>query len=371
LWYVARPVVAAARPWARRPRAAADRILAVEYILRVGDTLVTRPALAALRAQFPEAKIAVVCQPALAPLLRADPLVDVVIPAAPGGRGFARAAQAARAFGASRAYCFVPDRWAPYLAWLAGARERVGYDYAARGGLLTTRVRPPARANVPGLLYAADAPPIHAAAIWLGLVDSAAPTPTAYPPFDAGERARGEVAAWLWEAGWDERRPLVILHSGAANPSYLWFPAAWDTVARDLAARYDAYFAITGDGREEAAAAALAAALGPGRAGVAAGRLTLLGALALAARARLVVSLDTAMVHIAATAGTPVVGLYGPGDAAMWAPLGVPYRAVVGETPCRECKAARCFQDRRYCMEAITPAMVTAAADALLERGDG
>ena len=97
----------------------------------------------------------------------------------------------------------------------------------------------------------------------------------------------------------------------------------------------------------------------------------MLGALALAARARLVISLDTAMVHIAATAGTPVVGLYGPGDAAMWAPLGVPYRAVVGETPCRECKAARCFQDRRYCMEAITPAMVTAAAGALLARGDG
>jgi len=67
--------------------------------------------------------------------------------------------------------------------------------------------------------------------------------------------------------------------------------------------------------------------------------------------------------------GTPVVGLYGPGDGAMWRPLGVPGRVVAGESPCRGCKAARCFQDRHYCMEAIAPAAVAAAALDLLAGG--
>jgi ADP-heptose:LPS heptosyltransferase len=79
------------------------------------------------------------------------------------------------------------------------------------------------------------------------------------------------------------------------------------------------------------------------------------------------VTLDTAPVHLASTAGTADVALYGPGDATMWAPLGVPYRAVVGDSPCLGCKSARCFQERHYCMEAITPAAVVEAAAGLWE----
>jgi len=71
-------------------------------------------------------------------------------------------------------------------------------------------------------------------------------------------------------------------------------------------------------------------------------------------------------VHIAATMGTPVVALYGPGDAEMWGPLGVPSRAIVGDALCRGCKSARCFQETHYCMAAITPAEVAEAVGELL-----
>jgi len=122
---------------------------------------------------------------------------------------------------------------------------------------------------------------------------------------------------------------------------------------------------VTGGPDEREAAAAIAAQMGPGRAVCAAG-LPLLETFALVAEADLVITLDTAPVHIAATMGTPVVALYGPGDATMWSPLGVPYRAIIGDSPCLGCKSPRCFQDRHYCMEAITPAAVTAAAAELL-----
>jgi len=343
-----------------------DRILAVERILRIGDTLVTRPALAALREKSPGAEIAVVCQPALAPVCEADALVDRVIVARPGPGGFLAAAVECRAFGAATAYVFVPDRWSPYLGSLAGPRWVVGYDYAFRGAALTERHQPPARANVPALLYPEGAAEIHASDIWLRLVAPEATTPTAYPAFDPGEKPRREAAAFLAPRYEKASGPLVVLHTGAANASYLWNEEGWLEVGRGLLARGAGALAFTAGPGEEQAASALAERIDRREAFAAA--LPLLETFALIAAADLVISLDTAPVHVAATMGTPVVALYGPGDPTMWRPLGVPHRVVAAEAPCRGCKSARCFQDRHYCMEAITPpAVVEAAAELLTE----
>ncbi len=368
-WRAFRPLFALARPWPRNRAAREGRVLAVERILRIGDTLVARPALAAIRNEFPDAELAVVCQPALAPLCESDPLVDRVVVAGAGLSAFRRAAREARGFGAARGYVLVPDRWSPYLAWLAGAGEIVGYDYAARGTALTDRRAPPPRANVPAFSYDAATPEIHAAAIWLRLVEPEAAAPRSYPPLEPGAAAREAAAAFVRDA-WAERpEPFVLVHPGAANPSYLWRRENWLEVGRELARRGVKAIGITGGPGEGEEAAAVAREIGSNVAASAVG-LSLLETCALVAAADLVVTLDTAPVHIASTMGTPVVALYGPGDAAMWAPLGVPHRAVVGDAPCRGCKSARCFQDRHYCMEAITPGAVVKAAAELLEGVD-
>jgi ADP-heptose:LPS heptosyltransferase len=366
VWRALRPLFALARPWPRNRAARDSRVLVVERILRVGDTLVVRPALAALRRALPGSEVAVVCQPPLAPLCRADNLVDRVIVAGAGISGFRGAVREAREFGAARAYVFVPDRWSPYLAWLSGAREIIGYDYAGRGTPLADRRPPPPRANVPAFSYEAAAPAVHAAEIWLRLPEPGAPAPTAYPALEPGVAAREAAAAFIRRAWGGQPKPLVILHPGAANPSYLWRLENWLEVGREFARRGARAIAVTGGPGEGEAAAAIAAALGPDVAASAVG-LSLLETYALVAAADLVVTLDTAPVHLASTAGTPVVALYGPGDATMWAPLGVPYRAVVGDSPCLGCKSARCFQERHYCMEAITPAAVVEAAAGFLE----
>jgi ADP-heptose:LPS heptosyltransferase len=365
VWRALRPLFALARPWPRNRAARDGRVLVVERILRVGDTLVARPALAALRRALPGNEVAVVCQPALAPLCRTDDLVDRVIVAEEGISGFRAAAREAREFAPARAYVLVPDRWSPYLAWLAGAREIIGYDYAGRGTALTDRRAPPPRANVPAFFYNA-APEVRAAEIWLHVLEPEAPAPTAYPPLEPGAAAREAAVAFIRRAWGGQPDPLVVLHPGAANPSYLWRLENWLEVGRELARRGARAMAVTGGPGEGAAAAALAAGIGSGVAASAVG-LSLLETYALIAAANLVVTLDTAPVHLASTAGTAVVALYGPGDATMWAPLGVPYRAVVGDSPCLGCKSARCFQERHYCMEAITPAAVVEAAAGLWE----
>ena len=177
-----------------------DRILVVERILRIGDTLVARPALAALRARFPEARVAVVCQRELAALCRADRLLDIVVAVEPTRSGLMEAARAARAFGAARAYIFATDRWSPFVAWFAGAREVVGYNYAGRGSALTARRKPPGRVNTPGFLYPPGAPAVHAAEIRLRLLEPGAAAPSSYPPLEPGEEARAQAERFLARA---------------------------------------------------------------------------------------------------------------------------------------------------------------------------
>ena len=67
------------------------------------------------------------------------------------------------------------------------------------------------------------------------------------------------------------------------------------------------------------------------------GELSLREMAALAARARLFFGVDSAPMHIAAAAGTPVVALFGPSGDVEWGPWRVPHRIVTSAHSCRPC----------------------------------
>lgn len=72
----------------------------------------------------------------------------------------------------------------------------------------------------------------------------------------------------------------------------------------------------------------------------AAGELSLLESAVLIERARLLISGDSAPVHLASAVGTPVVVIYGPTVREFgFSPYGVPSRIVERDLPCRPCSA--------------------------------
>lgn len=83
---------------------------------------------------------------------------------------------------------------------------------------------------------------------------------------------------------------------------------------------------------------------------------------------RLVVSADTAAVHIASAVGTPVVGLYGPNTPQLYGPWGVNGAAVYRRLPCSPCitnfnaKTHTCRhpEGKGACMKRITANEVSA-----------
>jgi ADP-heptose:LPS heptosyltransferase len=335
----------------RRGEGDPERILVLERILRIGDSFVNRPALKALREKHPGAGITVLSDELTAPLRLADPWFDevLVMPSTTTRvNEYVRRIREGR-FGV--AYVMVTDRFSLALPLRAGVPERIGYDYAGRGFLLTNRVEVPPRVNEPGFVYGPDVPPIHIARVWLNLVEPGAEPPAEYPLFDPGEEAREEARKFLAGLGLDEPWSFVVFHPFGADANYGWVPENWRELAALVRHGTGKTVVYTGSLADRRATAELTAETKDVNA---AGRLSVLGTVALAGRAAAAVSVDTAMVHIASTIKTPVVALYGPGDPVLWGPLGVPYRTLIHPEPCSICKRNRCFQSERYCMESIT-----------------
>jgi ADP-heptose:LPS heptosyltransferase len=111
----------------------------------------------------------------------------------------------------------------------------------------------------------------------------------------------------------------VVVHPGAASGSRRWPPERFATVARELAASGLTPI-ITGTRQERPLALRVAVAAGLGRQAVAAGRTTLSDLAGLVATARLVISNDTGVAHLAVAFGTPSVTLFGPVSPALWGP---------------------------------------------------
>ena len=91
---------------------------------------------------------------------------------------------------------------------------------------------------------------------------------------------------------------------------------------------------------------------------------------ALIGRSRLFVGGDTGPLHIAATTGAPVVGLYGPtlpARSAPWRDPAIPTISLgVDGLPCRPCEQRVCEPGDFRCLTTLRPEDVISAAESVL-----
>ena len=135
-------------------------------------------------------------------------------------------------------------------------------------------------------------------------------------------------------------------------------------------------FIITSGPSERAAAEAVAAearrlAGGAAHRIVRTGEFDLAELRALIDRAALYIGGDSGPLHIASTTRTPIVALFGPTlpERSMpWRDPGIGAMAVdAGPLPCRPCHQRSCVPGDFRCLTAISPTMVVAAAEQLLQ----
>lgn len=254
--------------------------------LGIGDLATGVPALRGLRAAFPHRPLVLAAPAWLAPLAELTGCVDRLLPVED----------------------LDPSRWSLPPAWLA-------VNLHGRGPQSHRLLR----AGAPRRLYAFRCVPA-------GHLDG--------PRWYADEH---EVRRWCRLVRWygvpadptdlQLRRPAgievpagtTIVHPGGKDPRRRWAPDRFAEVARNLA-RAGHRVVVTGadDERDLACRVASLAGLPPGA--VLAGRLGLAELAALVASARLVVSADTGVAHLATGYQTPSVVLFGPVRPRHWGP---------------------------------------------------
>ena len=238
----------------------------------------------------------------------------------------------------------MPRTWKSAIApALAGIPERVGFVGEARFGLINHW-----RWGEKALPRFIDK---NAA---LALPDGA-PLPPEWPVPQLRIPAE-DVARWRQANGLGTA-PAIALGPGSVGASKRWtyYPEA----ARLLAQQGLDVWVVGGPG-EKALAAEIVAAGGP-RVRDLTGTDLRNGILAVAA-AKVTISNDSGLMHIAAAAGTPTMGIFGPTSPYHWAPLNGLAATVQTKTtvPCQPCHRPVCTMNDHRCMRDIAASDVVA-----------
>ena len=337
---------------------AADRrpILIIPYMW-IGDFVRGHSVVRVLNQRWPNRPVDVLTTTLCAPLVEYMPGVRSGIVwdlprsrlAVARQRGLARQLRAGN-YGTA---LVLPRTWKSAIApALAGIPERVGFVGEARFGLIN-RWRWGEKA-LPRFIDKNAA---------LALPDGAAlppewPVPQLRVPAD-------EVARFRQTRGLGHGA-AVALAPGSVGPAKRWtyYPQA----ARLLADRGFDVWVVGGPG--EKALAAEIVAVGGTQVRDLTGTDLRDGILAMAA-ARLAISNDSGLMHIAAALGTPTMGIFGPTSPRLWAPLNgltatVQTRTVV---PCQPCHRPICTMNDHRCMRDIPASDVVVLAVRVLDEG--
>ena len=266
----------------------------------IGDFIATLPVLQALRAQWPAAVIEIWGYPHVAELAVAAGLAQAVVSLdrAEMVRFFVPEPQftdaqvaAIRSFDLVFNYLHDPVGQVRSNLLLAGAKQVLsGSPIIKRGHA------------IPFLLE-----PLQA----LALYDT-----DLVPALDFSEELRARGRERLREAG--VRGQPIAVHPGSGSPSKNWPVARFVDICRRLREQGKEVVAILGEA-DAAEAAALARAL-PELPAL--DRLTLVELAPALAECALFMGNDSGIAHLAAAVGVPVVALFGPSDADVWAPRG-------------------------------------------------
>ena len=331
---------------------------------RIGDVVLSLPAIKAARKAFPDAYIAVMTQSRISDILKGNPYIDEVIIYDKNKKHK----------GALKSFNFI--KWLRskkfdmvlnlhttkrinLLCFLAGIPRRIGYARGKADFLLTDRIK-----------YAKKSGEKHEAEYSLDILRHIGINPEYSLPFiyvqNEDEKKSAEMLASL---GIKNGERFIILHPGASCLSKMW-PLE--------------NFAKLGDMLMENLKMKVMINLAPDQAGL--GKKvrdimrnkpvlfcdqTTLGELAaLFKKASLVISNDSGPAHIAAGVETPVISIFGRNQKGLspvrWRPLGDKAKAMHKDVGCIVCLAHNCKKGF-LCLREITAEEVFKEAKKLLE----
>jgi heptosyltransferase-3 len=335
------------------------RKVLVVRLRSIGDTVLTTPSLFALRRLLPEARIDVLLEDWVAPVLEGFEAVDDIItlkPRSVSSRG--RVAREIRGRRYDVVYNLHGGTTATLLTRASGAKHRVGYASYQYARLHNHR------APSPLLLWGREK--THSVEQQLALLGWTGVPVTDRPPTHLAvtKEAAASIAEELRRAGLEGKR-LAVIHPAAAFATKQWATDKFARVAEHISTCGLAVVVIT---RSEESAIAKALKEASAAAVVTMTHLSLPQVTALAARSRLFVGNDSGIAHMAAAVGLPSVVIFGSSNTTHWQPWATaPAELVIEEMECQPCHGYFCekFQQPE-CIERVPVTRVIAAIERVL-----
>lgn len=333
------------------------RLLAVN-LNYMGDGLFTTPALAALRARFPDTTIDVLAGERAAAILRDNPHIDRLITRPPRG-GAGRSANLWKTLREGEydgVILFQSTIVNAALAALAQIRVRVGFDQDGCGSFLTHRVKERSAGE-------------HVVDAYLRLAEAIGDPPSneiSYP-LTIAVSAQDTAFADDFFRKWSEK-PTVGMVIGATRAQKRW-PETYFARLADKLWNADGIGCVLLGGSEETEAARRIQLEATSPLVSAVGKTTEKELASIVAQLRVVISGDSGPLHIAAAMKTPVVALFGSTDPAETGPWplkapsfggghAAPATVLYDALHCAPCRKRPTCDDRFDCMNVLTPERV-------------
>lgn len=179
------------------------------------------------------------------------------------------------------------------------------------------------------------------------------------PPFRFFNEADEVFALWaLRTAKVLEQRGWIIVAAGAGSARKRWPMRNFKEVIKQLHEKTGKKILLVGLLGERLVSNQIAEAL-PGGTAVLCGDLTLPETAALIARASLLISNDSANMHLGFELGIPTVGIFGPTDHEKYGHEGAKFRIACGDAAQCSCGSHKISPAERNCFHGLTPETVT------------
>jgi len=322
---------------------------------RIGDMIMSLPAIKALKNIFPEAKVAVLLKPEHIPLLKNTPGIDDLIPY----RGFISSIRTLKNSHFSLAVDLLMDYSlkTALIAFLGKAKMRAGFDVEGRGVLFNLPFEP-GKEKKQMSKYLLDL------VRYIGEVFHKSVFEESEPVIIISPEAKAFAQNLLRREGVKKGDILFGLHPGGQYPSQRWMPEGFAELADKISQHYQARIIIIGSFQEEKLINRLISLMKTKP--ILAVGYSLEKVAALISLCDLLICNNSGPLHIASAVGTPTVSTMGPTDPELWRPAGRRHCVVRYDLACNPCNLGFCR--KHACMKLITAAQMEKTVKIQMER---
>ncbi|HRK61013.1 MAG TPA: lipopolysaccharide heptosyltransferase II [Candidatus Omnitrophota bacterium] len=313
-----------------------------------GDVILSVPSMRMLKKRYPQSRLTVMVDKNLGGLIANVPYVDdVVLVQRKKLSNFFYLLKTAKRLRAEN-FDFSIDlqntKWTHFLAWLGGVKLRFGYKRGPFGFFL----------NRPDPTFDQAAPPIQHQ---FRILSKAGVTELDQTlELESNAESEKRVDSFFAKIPMEENTKVIgfVVGSSPSWPTKRWPLSYFEDLAGKILEKYDARILLIGSPDEQNIAELFNPAISPHIHNLV-GQTQLEDLVALLKRCHVLVTGDTAPLHVASAVATPVVSFFGPTSPSRHMPPHEKATVLVKNLPCQPCYSGKCKnKEELACLKKIS-----------------